>query len=367
VVVVSDALAERNGVGTYYEDLVQQLQGRLEHISLIAPGSQHRRHHEWFSVPLPGDATQRLVCPKGRILRQLIEEQQPHAVVIPTLGPYAYFASKIARRHKIGVCAAHHTNLEALASMYWNPLVAALCRRSLHSMTSWLIQRADVVATMNTESLTDAKRRGARCVQQMGTPVATSFVRKPRQPLRMNPPRVIFIGRLAAEKSVEQLLQAAERLPACQFRVAGDGPMREIVERAADRLPNLNYLGWLSRSEVLDAIDDADLLALPSRLETFGTVALEALARHRLVLVAEECGIVDWPELAKGLFTIQRNEHLATALRRIVEEPLWRQEWLATRSWEAVERFNEETLGGWINLLAVASGVAYSAGGSHPE
>lgn len=37
VAVVSDAAAERNGVGTYYHDLVQHLRGRVDRAELFCP------------------------------------------------------------------------------------------------------------------------------------------------------------------------------------------------------------------------------------------------------------------------------------------------------------------------------------------
>lgn len=91
VMVISDALVERNGVGTYYQDLVEQLQDRVEHISLIAPSDSSSScspsPHEWLSIPLPGDRTQRLVFPRRRSLQRLLDEQQPSALIVPTLGP----------------------------------------------------------------------------------------------------------------------------------------------------------------------------------------------------------------------------------------------------------------------------------------
>lgn len=357
VVVISDALAERNGVGTYYQDLVEQLRDRIEHISLIAPVTAPKAPHEWFSIPLPGDTTQQLVFPRPRVLRRLIDEQSPSVIVIPTLGPYTHYALRIARRKKIPVCVAHHTNFEGLVDLYWNPLLAGMSRGILRWMTNRLMRRGEAIATMNVESFEDAIRRGGRGVRKMGTPVAASFVREPRQGLNMNPPRIIFLGRLAAEKGIEKVLEAAQRLPEFQFRIAGDGPLRQRVESEAKQRANLHYLGWLPRAQVMEALDASDLLVLPSRLETFGTVALEALARRRLVLVTPTCGVTDWPELATGLFTIQPDEDLTMALSRIARLSADERDSIASRAWSAVERFNDETIDGWLRMIADVSGA----------
>ena len=54
IVVISDAAVGRNGVGTYYEDLVAQLRPLVEDIALLAPGDDAATEHQWFSVPMPG-------------------------------------------------------------------------------------------------------------------------------------------------------------------------------------------------------------------------------------------------------------------------------------------------------------------------
>ena len=355
-VVVSDAITGRNGVGTYYQDLVQQLQGRVEHLSLIAPSSMGKSPHVRFAIPMPGDSTQFLAYPKKRLLEQRILECSPNVVILPTLGPYAYFGSRIAEKHKIPVCVAHHTNLEALVELYWHPLLAGVACGVLKRLSNWLIQRADTVVTMDVESLEQARTRGAKRVRQMGTPLSTSFLHQPRRPLSLDPPRIVFLGRLSAEKGVDQVIDAARLLPRFTFRIGGDGPLKRRVQREAGRLKNLSYLGWLHRDEVLQAMDDADILVLPSKLETFGTVALEALARRRLVLVSRGCGIAHWPDLAQGLFAIQEDESLAAALKRIARMSPRLRDSIARRGWEAVEQFNEATLHGWINVLADTCG-----------
>jgi glycosyltransferase involved in cell wall biosynthesis len=351
IVVVSDALVERNGVGTYYQDLVQQVTDRVDRISLIAPAAGRRTDHERFSLPMPGDATQSLAYPNVGRLEQLILDQDPHVVVIPTMGPYAYHALRIARRHGLGVCVAQHTDVEALVAIYWKRPVAVVFRRLLQAINNWFIRRADLVATMNVDSLNDATRRGARCARQVGTMVPTSFIWTPHQPLKMDPPRVIFLGRLAAEKGIEQLLDAARELRRFQFCVGGDGPLRGRVVRHAARLPNLTFVGWLSRPEVSTMIDAADILVLPSRLESFGTVALEAMVRRRLVLLGPECGVTQWPELAHALFTIGEDEGLADALRRVAGLPRRRQESIASDGWVAANKFNEQTIHEWLEVF----------------
>lgn len=338
-------------MGTYYHDLVGHLESRLEFIQLLAPQAEDRASHQWFSLPLPGDSTQRLAFPKPGYLKQLLTRLAPEIVLLPTLGPYAYFGMRVAQKLRVATCVAHHTDFEKLASLYWNPAFAYLCRRTLESAQNWLIRRADLVVTMNDDSCVDAQDRGASIACKVGTPIAPSFLATDPAPLDMSPPRVAFIGRLAAEKGIDQILQAAGQCPEMRFTIGGDGPLRRQVELAASQLNNLQYLGWLPRPDVLSTLDASDILVLPSAHETFGTVAMEALARRRLVLVSEACGIAQWPTLARGLFTIGRDESLTEALRRLNTMDHPQRIGIASRGWRAVRAFNESTLDDWLNVF----------------
>ena len=351
IAVVSDAMPERNGVGSYYKDLVEQLRPKVEHISVIAPSSTDPSLDERFSLRMPGDRSQKIVFPRQGKLQQRIECLRPTVLVIPTIGPYALAALGVARRLRIPVCAALHTNLERLVEIYWRGTIAAPCRWLLQGITNRMIRAADCVATMNVESLKDVQSRGATRVMMVGTPIATSFLIEPVKPLRLKSPRLLFLGRLAREKGIERLLRAAGQLPDMEFLVAGDGPLRSTVQRAAASLHNLKYRGWLDRSAVRATIDDSDILVLPSEEETFGTVALEAMSRRRIVVVTEECGIRQWPELTGGLISVRRSEDLALALRQLTELTIEKQESIADAGWRAIADFNESTISGWIALL----------------
>jgi hypothetical protein len=57
------------------------------------------------------------------------------------------------------------------------------------------------------------------------------------------------------------------------------------------------------------------VLVLPSKVESFGTVAMEAMVRQRLVLVSEACGITEWASLRQGLTVISSDCGLSQELQ----------------------------------------------------
>jgi glycogen(starch) synthase len=96
---------------------------------------------------------------------------------------------------------------------------------------------------------------------------------------------VLFVGRLEiAQKGLDLLVRAwalaAPRIGG-DLVVAGGGPdeprLRELVAQAglADRV---RYAGWVDEPAAIALMAQARLVAMPSRFETFGMVAVEALA-----------------------------------------------------------------------------------------
>jgi glycosyltransferase involved in cell wall biosynthesis len=98
----------------------------------------------------------------------------------------------------------------------------------------------------------------------------------------------LFLGRLSAEKGIPLLLEAWARQPAGTLRIAGDGPLRSLVESRSDVV----FLGPQDREGVRLALRDSAVLLVPSTWhEPLPTVILEALAAGRPVLGTDLGGI----------------------------------------------------------------------------
>jgi alpha-1,6-mannosyltransferase len=107
-------------------------------------------------------------------------------------------------------------------------------------------------------------------------------------------PLAIYVGRLAAEKEVDLLLQAwpeVRRRTGANLVLVGDGPSRRKFQRrrGSDRLYWLPF--QQDRDELADLLAAADLMVSPCSIETFGLSALEALASGTPLLGADRGGI----------------------------------------------------------------------------
>jgi glycogen synthase len=108
---------------------------------------------------------------------------------------------------------------------------------------------------------------------------------------------VLGLGRVVAKKGFDLLVEAFARLAPRRsglgLVVAGDGPSRAGLAAQAARLgiaDRVHLAGSLGRAEIAWAMDAADVFVLPSRVEPFGIVILEALRAGRPVVVSSRGG-----------------------------------------------------------------------------
>lgn len=349
VAIVSDSLPERNGVGAYYCDLLDQLSERDCETCLLCPDGKS----DFIKFPLPGDSTQRVWIPSVRRFRREMDALKPEVIIAATPGPYGLLAAWWARRLGVPLVIGFHTHFSGVTDQYRNPFLRGFSRFYFNLADKVLFRYGDLVLA-NSEAMVElAEKLGAKRVEVMGTLLPSASLNTPPTPIRDSIERVLFAGRLAPEKRVHWVIDAARELPDIEFTIAGDGPLKNEVMKAAEELPNLEALGWVARDDLLAQMDRADMLVLPSVVESFGTVALEAMARERLALVTPTCGIVEWPDLASALHTIGDGESVADAIRRIAALPSAERGETAQRARAAAAELNENSVMHWFSVLAV--------------
>ena len=93
------------------------------------------------------------------------------------------------------------------------------------------------------------------------------------------PPHVLFVGRLSAEKGIEDFLAATDGMPRV---IVGTGPIA-VPES----------VGAVSPAELGGYYERAAVVCVPSRREGYGMVAREAMAYARPVVAAPVGGLLD--------------------------------------------------------------------------
>ncbi|HUX80797.1 MAG TPA: glycosyltransferase family 1 protein [Candidatus Paceibacterota bacterium] len=264
IVIVTDTWSPQiNGVVRVLQALIPRLEARGYAVTLIEPG-------QFKTVPLPFYSEVRLALfPRHRIV-QILDTVQPDAVCIVTEGPLGWAARGVCMQSNRPFVTWYHSHFQLYVDVRLHGLLAPIhaALKRFHSTA---------VATMvSTESLRkEMLSVGFKNLLIMPLGVDTKlFVRNPTPPIPLFPkPIFVYFSRLATEKSPEEFLKL--KLPGTKL-VIGDGPLRAKLEKIYGT--SHHFVGYKRGQELVDWLSCADVFIFPSRTETFGLVALEALA-----------------------------------------------------------------------------------------
>jgi len=203
----------------------------------------------------------------------------------------------------------------------------------------FLLRLADRVVTVSREQRRLLLRRGIERQRLVLVPnvidaeaLAPQAARGPAVRPRLGvpdaAPMIGVFGRLARQKGIDVLLEAAGRVralrPDCHFLVVGGGPLRAELEARAARLglgSSVRFLGY--RTDVATLMAACDVIALPSRAEGLPLALLEALALGRPVVAARVGGVPDVVRHERHGLLIQPGSAtaLAAAVLRLLDDP----------------------------------------------
>ncbi len=172
-----------------------------------------------------------------------------------------------------------------------------------------------------------------------------------------------FVGRLDEPKGVPLLLAAWRQGPAPgrRLRIAGDGPLRDQVQAAADADASLEYLGRLDAPGVARLLADSAVAVLPSMFyEGFPLVLAEAFAAGRPALVTAGGSAASVVSDAEGWQAPLHSAGIASTMKAVTDAE-------AVRRGEAARRRYENELSpaaALSSLLQIYTDVALPAGAS---
>jgi asparagine synthase (glutamine-hydrolysing) len=172
-------------------------------------------------------------------------------------------------------------------------------------------------------------------------------------PLDQCPPVILTVSRLSAEdryKGIDHLIAALPavlaRVPGATLRVVGRGDdlgrLQGLVRRDSSLAGCVNFLGFLTQSELSKELRQCRLFALPSTREGFGLVYLEAMAHGRPCVGAEAAASPEIVTPETGLLAAPDNvDSIAAALIEGLSRP-WREEPILERARAySFERFRD--------------------------
>jgi glycosyltransferase involved in cell wall biosynthesis len=301
----------------------------------------------------------------ARMLQRLIAQVDPDIVNLHYgdnfLSLWDIIGARSAGAKRPVVASVHHPTAWTKSSRR-KRLMTALGARATHEITTFASATRDVLLSAGVP-----KRRITIIPCGVRVPDRKITRAEARRTLEISDDTFVVgtLARLIDYKGVDKLIEATDciELSETVLLVGGEGPLRPELERQASscRHVDVRFLGRLQDVGLLFAA--CDLFALPSRLEGFGLVYVEA-AMYGVPSIATRVGGVpdavldrqtgllvdpgDVEALRDGLIELKSNTHfrerLAVAARR-----------------RAVEELDETTMVRRFAELFQTRGVALSA------
>jgi glycosyltransferase involved in cell wall biosynthesis len=265
ITLVTDAWSPQvNGVVRTLATVVDMATARGHRVQTITPD-------RFLSVPMPSYPEIRLALATRRQVASRIAAFDPDAVHIATEGPLGWLARGWCMKNDVPFTTSFHTRFPDYVAartglsptLFWR-MLERFHRPARHV----LVATPRLAAELASHGIT-ATRPWTRGVDLglfvAGRPAHPAFADLPR-------PIALHVGRVAVEKNIEAFLAAD--WPGSKV-VVGDGPALDDLMR---RYPAAHFLGSLHGEALASTYAGADVLAFPSRTDTFGLVIIEALA-----------------------------------------------------------------------------------------
>lgn len=251
------------------------------------------RLHRLRSLPLLVHPNVRFVPPPGvpRTVRRIVASVRPDVIHTQDHFTIGRAVVKAGQRYGVPVVATNHfmpDNLLPYLPRKLHSPVADLAWRDFRR----IYRHTDyVTAPTPTAAALLAEHGFVRHVEPVSCGVDTERFRPPsdsttaiRKELGLpDLPTIAFVGRLDAEKRLDDLIRAFARLGEldAQLVLAGEGTRRPVLERLAEQVgasSRVHLLGFVPDEQLPLVYQAADVFAIPGIAELQSIATLEALA-----------------------------------------------------------------------------------------
>lgn len=337
ICVVCDVLGEENnGTTIAAMNLIRSLRSKGHTVRVVCPDENRKGQEDFYVVNtlnlgVFNDYIKKngvvIAKPEKEILKKAFEGADHVHLMIPL--PLSFAALHVARELGISITAGFHCQAENITSHLHMKDAGLLNKATYRSFYRYFYRYVDGVH-YPTEFI---RRLFERYGGKTNAYVISNGVSSDFHPMNVQRPAgfegkqvILFTGRYSREKSHRVLIAAAKKCrhaETVQLVFAGEGPLKEKLEKQAKGLPNPPIFRFFSRKEMVEMINTADLYVHPAEIEIEAIACLEAIS----------CGIVpvisDSPRSAtrffaldeKNLFACNNSRDLAAKIDYWLDHP----------------------------------------------
>ncbi|MGL5083083.1 MAG: glycosyltransferase [Microcoleaceae cyanobacterium] len=294
-------LPKIDGIVTRLRHTVEQLHRAGDEVLIICPegGLQEYKGCKIYGVegfPLPLYPELKVAIPHPRIGSQL-EAFQPDLVHVANPAVLGVGGLYYAKKFNLPLVASYHTHLPQYLHHYGLGMLEEVLWGLLRSAHN----QADLNLCTSTAMVEELQSHGIERVDLWQRGVDTEMFQPHFASAEMrdrlsqghpDSPLLLYVGRLGAEKEIDQIKFVLEAIPNARLALVGDGPHRQALEQHFVGTPT-HFVGYLKGLDLAAAYASADAFIFPSRTETLGLVLLEAMAAGTPVVAARSGGIPD--------------------------------------------------------------------------
>lgn len=385
--VTESFLPHMNGVTNSVQHVLAHLRRRGDQVTVIAPsesmfdtgprsdpGALGGELHEGFpvirvpSLPQPDYPKVRVAAGSVTRIRQILERVRPDVVHVASPFVLGWRAIQAAAALGVPTVSIYQTEVPTYAARYRLPWATEL-----------LWQHVDRMHTASTLTLVPSSfcreqltRRGIRRLKTWRRGVDTKRFNPARrsEALRArirssagarsgdtNPEELLigFVGRLAAEKQVEDLA-VLDALEGTRLVIIGSGPQEDALRR---RLPRAHFAGFQSGDALGTRVASLDVFVHPGEAETFCQTIQEAMAAAVPVVAVGRGGPLDLVDVGRTGWLYRPGDltGLRSAVEHLLSDDSTRRDFglrahesVQSRTWEAL---SNELIGHYARAVEV--------------
>ncbi|MCZ8512612.1 glycosyltransferase family 1 protein [Paenibacillus filicis] len=297
-----------NGVAKTLGRWVKYLESRGAECKVFAPQSTAAADTEqwmverFYSIPFLLYPECRMAIPNPVNLGRTLRAFAPDLIHVATPFNLGLLGLHYAKRNHVPIVASYHTNFDQYLSYYKLPWMEPM----LWKYMLWFHQECRKIYVPSESTRSHLQEKGLRHLEIWSRGVEVHrfhpLVDRPQvlRSLSIDPAKfvLLYVGRLAPEKSTDVLLQAFDALPEriranAHLVIAGDGPLLKPLQEQHGEREDLTFTGFQQGKALSDLYAAADAFVFPSATETFGNVVLEAMASGTAVIGARAGGVAD--------------------------------------------------------------------------